>query len=141
MKQNPQRTPGHCLRNLSSDHSPSEIHRAGFTLVELLVVIAIIAVLAALSFVGYSRFRKSANIAVGISNVRQIGAQWMMFSSDNNGIILRSFGTAVEDWTGDGSIDGADALNWNLQLASMVEELYHHPGSPGQLVVRACRRR
>ncbi len=124
MKTNPRKASIHLQKNPGGDtHIMPTMNRAGFTLVELLVVIVIIAVLSTLAFVGSSRFRKSAQAAVGVSNVRQIGAQWMLFSSDNNGIILRSFGTAVDDRNGDGSIDGADAMDWTLHLASMVSGL------------------
>ena len=91
-----------------------------FTLVELLIVIAIIAALSALSFVGYTRFKQNAQMAVGIANVRQLATQWVMFSSDHNGIILRSFNTAVDDQNGDGTVNDADVMNWNLHLASQV---------------------
>ena len=123
MKTNPQKPTIHLHKNLGGEIPIAAMNRTGFSLVELLVVIAIIAVLSVLSFFGYSRFRRTAQTAVGVSNVRQIGVHWMMFSSDNNGKILRSLGTAVDDRNGDGSIDGADAMDWTLHLASRARDL------------------
>jgi prepilin-type N-terminal cleavage/methylation domain-containing protein len=56
--------------------------RAGFTLVELLTVIAILAVLAALLFPVFSAARGKAREIVCISNLRQIGLAIRMYSQD-----------------------------------------------------------
>jgi prepilin-type N-terminal cleavage/methylation domain-containing protein/prepilin-type processing-associated H-X9-DG protein len=58
---------------------------AGFTLVELLVVIVIIATLAALSMLGFSRLRKSANAAITVANIRQLQNANISYSTDHNG--------------------------------------------------------
>lgn len=58
-------------------------NRRGFTLLELLVVILIIAVLAALSMLAVSRIRSSANQAVTVANMRQIGVGLISYTSDN----------------------------------------------------------
>ena len=46
--------------------------RKGFTLVELLVVIAILAILATVSVVGYTSFIQNANDSVALSELTQI---------------------------------------------------------------------
>lgn len=57
----------------------------GFTLVELLVVIAVIAVLAAILFPVFAQARDSARRASCLSNMRQLGTAVEMYKSDNNG--------------------------------------------------------
>ena len=56
--------------------------RKGFTLVELLTVIAIIAVLAAMLFPVFSRAREQARKATCQSNLKQLGLTMMMYSQD-----------------------------------------------------------
>ena len=58
------------------------VYRAGFTLIELLVVIAIIAILAAILFPVFARARESARRTACLSNVKQLGTNWMMYVQD-----------------------------------------------------------
>jgi prepilin-type N-terminal cleavage/methylation domain-containing protein len=56
--------------------------KPGFTLIELLVVIAIIAVLAAVLFPVFAIAREAARRTTCISNMRQMGAAWAMYTQD-----------------------------------------------------------
>src|SRR5881394_2171061 len=56
--------------------------RRAFTLIELLVVIAIIAILAAILFPVFAQAREAARKASCVSNVRQLGLGWHMYSED-----------------------------------------------------------
>lgn len=60
---------------------------AGFTLVELLVVILIIVVLAALSIMGITMARKSAAAAKDAGTLRQISTVITMYASDHNDLM------------------------------------------------------
>ncbi len=55
---------------------------AGFTLIELLVVIAIIAILAAILFPVFARAREKARTTSCLSNIKQMGLCWMMYTQD-----------------------------------------------------------
>ena len=66
-------------------HRISPIPRAGFTLIEVLVVICIVAVLAGLIMPVLANIRQRANAATCLSNLRQIGMGASMEEADNGG--------------------------------------------------------
>jgi prepilin-type N-terminal cleavage/methylation domain-containing protein/prepilin-type processing-associated H-X9-DG protein len=57
-------------------------NRHGFTLIELLVVIAIIAILAAILFPVFARAREKARQTQCLSNMKQIGLAFFMYTAD-----------------------------------------------------------
>ncbi|QTN32021.1 prepilin-type N-terminal cleavage/methylation domain-containing protein [Akkermansiaceae bacterium] len=80
----------------------------GFTLVELLIVIAIIAVLAVLSFLGASKFKSRAKGITCASNLRQIGTAMISYAQERNGQL-----PALEAKNPNGSGNG----NWAVLMA------------------------
>lgn len=62
---------------------PSE-RRFAFTLIELLVVVAIITILASLLIPGLAKARQKAQQTQCLSNLRQWGVIWTIYTGDNN---------------------------------------------------------
>lgn len=54
----------------------------GFTLIEMLIVIAIISLLAALLFPVFARAREMARKTTCVSNLRQLGSAWALYAQD-----------------------------------------------------------
>src|SRR5579863_2998504 len=68
----------------------------GFSLVELLVVLAIIAALVGLLLPALTRARESGRRAVCLSNVHQLTEAWLMYAGEHNGWLCNSVGNP--DW-------------------------------------------
>jgi prepilin-type N-terminal cleavage/methylation domain-containing protein/prepilin-type processing-associated H-X9-DG protein len=86
-----------------------EIKRAanGFTLIELLVVIAIIAILAAMLLPALAKAKAKAQGIICQSNMRQLTLAWIMYYTDNKGLL------ALNGSTGDpGSLTGNTDPQW-----------------------------
>lgn len=63
----------------------SKRNRAAFTLIELLTVIAIVGVLAGILIATVGSVRANARTAVCQSNLRQMGAAFLLYAADNRG--------------------------------------------------------
>jgi len=81
--------------------------RAGFTLVELLVVIALVALLASMIAPALSRARQTGDAARCLGNLRTLGALAGTAMADNGGIIPRGRGFSPPFW-----LDELKIPNW-----------------------------
>ena len=72
----------------------------GFTLVELLVVIAILAILATVSVVGYTTYIKNANESLALQEMTQVKSSILAEDITNNGFSVGTDGAVTETTSG-----------------------------------------
>ncbi len=115
--------------------------RSGFTLIELLVAIAMIGLLVALLLPVLSKAKIKAQRVNCLSNLRQLGLGWNMYSHDNNGLLVESYGVNNSNaWVMGSMQNAAEAVDASLirqgKLFPYVHSTgtYHCPGDKGVTV-------
>jgi len=100
--------------------------RRGFTLVEILVVIAIIAVLAGILFPIFARAKESALRTTALSQSKQLGTALTMYVDQNDGKYLPSTNYGYQDTDPD--------KMWQNGLLGLVKDhkIFTAPGSDGK---------
>jgi prepilin-type N-terminal cleavage/methylation domain-containing protein len=115
----------------------NNMNTKAFTLVELLVVIVLIAILSAMLFPVFTRAREKARQSGCLSNLRQIGMAYMLYTSDYDGYFpyAVSFGAKL-DTTGSSpdeyqKILEAPLITNVLQPYIKSKEIFHDPSENG----------
>jgi prepilin-type N-terminal cleavage/methylation domain-containing protein/prepilin-type processing-associated H-X9-DG protein len=85
--------------------------RIGFTLVELLVVVAIIAILAGLVAPGIARAKSRAATIQCLNNFKQLNLGWQMYAVENDDVLGSNNAVKIADGATDKQLAG---LSWAL---------------------------
>ncbi len=128
--------------------------RRAFTLIELLVVIAIIAILAAILFPVFAQAKEAAKKTSTLSNYKQMGTAFIMYTTDNDDLFPLAFSTRASgvprwnyshpvphDWAvetrgdtnfGDPIVRVETAVHWGSSVAPYVKniDLWQETGMP-----------
>jgi prepilin-type processing-associated H-X9-DG protein len=108
----------------AAGYGPARLRRAstGFTLPELLIIVAIVAILGAILFPIFTNARTKAQQSTCLSNQRQLSTAWLMYSQDYSGRVV--------PWSVSGK-SASDAFIWDrlLQPYQKNEGILHCPST------------
>src|ERR1017187_4703260 len=113
----------------------------GFTLTELLVVIAVIAILAAMLLPALSKSKSRSQTIACLSNLRQLSTCWQLYTGDNNDLLVPNDNIAGGT-TGPSWCQGTGILETNTTVIesgllfgySRSTALYHCPADVSTVV-------
>ena len=100
--------------------TPAKFHRTGFTLMEMLVVIAIITVLAAIAYPLIARMRANANKLFALNRMKNLAAAANTYAGTHNGILPSEDVVGADGWAS--SISPEAEKTWYNALPRQMGE-------------------
>lgn len=140
------------MPSFNVSRSPRERDSSGFTLVELLVVMAVIGILAAFLLPALSQAKSRAQTVVCMNNLKQLEVCWLMYAHDNrdvmapnNFVYYVSMGSTNDPSLGEDNITwcrGIAPLDTNpitagtslLYIYNQSQKIYHCPADHSTIV-------
>jgi prepilin-type N-terminal cleavage/methylation domain-containing protein len=129
-----------CFFNVFFRSNVCPRHRSGFSLIELMVVVAIVSILASLLLPGLTRAKEYAYFTVCKNNLKQIGYGLTIYASDNDGNLPEGYNRCtgnIHTWGmrrigrterySDGSSGGANITGVQRHLVGQIYE-HEYPG-------------
>lgn len=111
-------------------HLPSTRHSKGFTLMEILVVIAIILVLAAIAFPVIATVQNRAQKAVALNNMRQLGSASGSYTSQNDGQLPAEDAKGTDSWASAAQPENAKAWYNSLPVILQQKSVAQYASNP-----------
>jgi prepilin-type N-terminal cleavage/methylation domain-containing protein/prepilin-type processing-associated H-X9-DG protein len=108
-------------RSPDRSHGTRLSARSGFTLMELLVVIAIIAILAAILLPVLNKSQQSAQNIACLNNLRQLQICWHLYFLDNNDVLVPNNSVAFINSGESSSSANIQGLSWLPDVNARME--------------------
>lgn len=96
--------------------------RRGFTLLELLAVVAIVSAMLAIALPAIGSARQTAHGAICLSNIRALGIAWQTYASDYDGRAMPLAYTSIED------VGSGDSVFWWGSVGNVSGYVDHEAG-------------
>lgn len=104
----------------------------GFTIVEMLVVIAVIGLLAAITIVSYSGVQNKARTASALTNAQEVQNKSELYAADIGNGVFPTNGTALE------SISTAEAASLSPAVKALLGTTVPSSTAPTALIYQQC---
>lgn len=111
-------------------HPQATRRSKGFTLMEILVVIAIILVLAAIAFPVFATVQNRANKAIAMNNMRQLGSAAGSYTSQNDGALPAEDAKGTDNWASAALPDNARAWYNALPVILSQKSVAQYASNP-----------
>lgn len=119
------------------DHHRRRIGRDGFTLIDLLAVIATMAVMASLLLPALAKGGPSGQGLQCMNNLKQLTVAWSMYANDNNDRLVGAQGqiAGLPNWmTGSLDFNAANLSNWDTNRDVIRSPLWSYVGQQASLL-------